>query len=169
MQVTPHLSTNSYGCERTHPRYSVLLSLPHLNQKNQAVPYSVWSNLPLPTGKNIFCNLSGQKELQGHRICQCCLLCLEPHASETELCIDTTFIRCISASWSWDLLRTVGGVVWISVVPSVKGEEELALFSTSVAFVADCWNTLGDKSTEGVTVVVAVTNCGGATWKRTEN
>lgn len=97
------------------------------------------------------------------------LVYLEPHPSDMEFFKDRTFIRCISASWSWDLLRTVGGIVWISVVPSVKGEEELALFSTSIAFVADCWKTLGDKSIEGATVVVAVTNCGGVTCKRTES
>lgn len=44
----------------------------------------------------------------------------------------------------------------------------MALFSTSVDFVADCWKTLGDKRIEGATVVVAVANWGGATCQEKE-
>lgn len=47
----------------------------------------------------------------------------------------------------------------------MRGEEEPTLFSMSEDFIADCWNTLGDKRTEGAIVVVAAANCGEATCK----
>jgi len=43
VQLLPHLSTNSYRCERTHLMYSSVLSPAYGNQKEQTLPYYVYS------------------------------------------------------------------------------------------------------------------------------
>ena len=78
-----------------------------------------------------------------------------------------TLIRCINVSWSWDLLRIMEGFLWFSVVPTVRGEGELAFLSRSEDLVSVCWNTLGDSRTEDAAEVVAGTRGGPATCRGT--
>lgn len=56
----------------------------------------------------------------------------------------------------------IGGFLWFSAVPTVRGEEELAFLSSSTDLVTACWKTLGDSRTEDTEVVVAVARGGPA-------